>query len=202
MNKKNIILQFVRKGFYGLEKESLRVRPDGFLTKTAHPFVNNPNIERDFCENQTEFITDVWDSADSAWEQLNTLQKQAVKILNTRETGEELLWPFSNPPYIRSENDIPIANFQGQQRSKTEYRNYLATKYGKKKMLYSGIHFNFSFPKELFFNLFQQGNYTSFEQCQDSIYLDLAKKSPEIRLVDCVPYGCQSGDGRLLSRYK
>lgn len=152
------------------------MRPDGFLTKTAHPFVNNPNIERDFCENQTEFITDVWDSADSAWEQLNTLQKQAVKILNTRETEEELLWPFSNPPYIRSENDIPIANFQGQQRSKTEYRNYLATKYGKKKMLYSGIHFNFSFPKELFFNLFQQGNYTSFEQCQDSIYLDLAKK--------------------------
>ena len=108
MEKKDVILQFIRKGFYGLEKESLRVTPDGFLADTAHPFGNNPNIERDFCENQTELITDVWDCAEFAWEQLKKLQEQVVGILQTRETGEELLWPFSNPPYVRSESEIPI----------------------------------------------------------------------------------------------
>ena len=176
MEKKDIIFQFVRKGFYGLEKETLRVCPDGFLADTTHPFANNPNIERDFCENQTEFLTDVWDCADSAWEQLKKLQQQAVRILKTRETGEELLWPFSNPPYIRSEKEIPIADFQGKQRSKIEYRNYLAEKYGKKKMLYSGIHFNFSFSEEMFDILFQQGNDPSLEECKNNVYLDLAKK--------------------------
>ena len=45
--KKNVF-----KGFFGIEKESLRVDERGYLSHTRHPFVNNPNIDRDFCENQ------------------------------------------------------------------------------------------------------------------------------------------------------
>lgn len=121
------------KGEFGLEKESLRVTPDGFLAQTPHPFINNPNIERDFCENQVELITNVTDSIEEVWEELAILQKEAVKTLQHLETGKELLWPFSNPPYVKGEQDIPIANYRGTHIGKEQYREYLAKKYGKKK---------------------------------------------------------------------
>ena len=41
----------------GLEKESLRIDKNGRLAQTEHPFLGNPNIDRDFCENQVEIIT-------------------------------------------------------------------------------------------------------------------------------------------------
>lgn len=163
------------KGEFGLEKESLRVTPEGFLAQTAHPFINNPNIERDFCENQVELITNVSDSIEEVWEELAILQKETVKTLHNLETGKELLWPFSNPPYVKGEQDIPIANYQGTHIGKEQYREYLAKKYGKKKMLFSGIHFNFSFPKELMEKGYQQGNVSSMKEYKNEIYLKLAK---------------------------
>ena len=59
------------------------------------------------------------------------------------------MWPFSNPPYIRREADIPVAQYEGEEQEKTDYRNYLADRYGKYKMTFSGIHFNYSFSEEL-----------------------------------------------------
>ena len=35
------------------------------VSQSAHPF-DSPNITRDFCENQTEFVTDVFDSPEGA----------------------------------------------------------------------------------------------------------------------------------------
>lgn len=163
------------KGEFGLEKESLRVTPDGFLAQTPHPFINNPNIERDFCENQVELITNVTDSIEEVWEELAILQKEAVKTLQHLETGKELLWPFSNPPYVKGEQDIPIANYQGTHIGKEQYREYLAKKYGKKKMLFSGIHFNFSFPMELIEKRYQQSKASSIKEYKNEIYLKLAK---------------------------
>lgn len=176
MQHKNLVKEYIGRGHYGLEKESLRVGMDGFLAQTVHPFPDNPNMERDFCENQTEFITDVWDSLEAAWNQLRELQQQAVRLLKKQDSGEELLWPFSNPPYLRNAGEIPIAMYQGEQQEKTEYRKYLAQKYGKKKMLYSGIHFNFSFPEEMFHNLVELGIFSTSQECKNHIYLDLAKK--------------------------
>ena len=57
------IKQHMLEGKFGLEKESLRVTTKGFLSHTKHPFVGEPHMERDFCENQTELITGVADSA-------------------------------------------------------------------------------------------------------------------------------------------
>ena len=51
-----------------MEKESLRITPKGYVAHTKHPFRDNPNMERDFCENQTEIITDVLDSVEGVWE--------------------------------------------------------------------------------------------------------------------------------------
>lgn len=170
------IIKHMLEGHFGLEKESLRVTPEGYLAHTRHPFMDNPNMERDFCENQTELITDVADSVEQAWEQLAVLQKKAAKTLLNLKTGKEYLWAFSNPPYVRGEKDIPIASYQGEMRGKELYREYLAQKYGKKKMLFSGIHLNFSFPQNLLEEGYRDSGYSSFREYQDDIYLELAKK--------------------------
>lgn len=165
------------KGNMGLEKESLRVDCGGFLSHTKHPFLDNPNMERDFCENQTELITNVCDSAEAVWNELASLHKKAVAALWQLPSGKEVLWPFSNPPYVKGEADIPIAHYQGQLKGKEQYRQYLADKYGKKKMLFSGIHFNFSFSEEVLREGYKESGAASFREYKDSVYLELAKKA-------------------------
>ena len=59
------IIKNMYKGSFGIEKESLRVKTDGFLSHTPHPFGHNPHIDRDFCENQIEIVTDVFDDTGS-----------------------------------------------------------------------------------------------------------------------------------------
>lgn len=147
--------ELVFKGSFGLEKESLRVTEDGFLSHTPHPFPDEKNIDRDFCENQIELITDVCDSADGVYRAISDLHNRTVATLFNLESGREFLWNFSNPPYVRGEDDILVAQFSGNLYSRKVYRDYLAKKYGKKKMLFSGIHFNFSFSDELIRALFK-----------------------------------------------
>lgn len=156
------IIKNMYKGNFGIEKESLRVQKDGFLAHTAHPFGNNPHIDRDFCENQVEIVTDIFDDTSSAFNQLSELHNNVVKKLKSLETGGEILWLFSNPPYVKGENDIPIASFKGSLKGKEIYRKYLAEKYGKKKMLFSGIHFNFSFADELVECAFKESKSNNF----------------------------------------
>lgn len=157
---------------FGLEKESLRIDKNGNLAKTPHPF-NNPHFERDFSENQLEIITDVFPTTEEAYNHLLKLQTKANNTLAKLPTGSEYLWCFSNPPYVNDDSDIPIANYAGE---RSEYRNYLAKKYGKRKMLFSGVHFNFSFGDELLKHAFDKSGYNDFSQFKNSIYLSLAEK--------------------------
>lgn len=164
-------------GNFGLEKESLRVDQYGFLAHTKHPFEENPNMERDFSENQTELITDVYDCVDSVYEAMESLHKKAVGVLWNLESGKEVLWPFSNPPFVKGEEDVHIADYKGALKKKRLYREYLAEKYGRKKMLFSGIHFNFSFSEE-FLAAGAKAQGIPFGQAyKDQVYLDLAKKA-------------------------
>ncbi|MGN1113221.1 MAG: glutathione synthase [Acutalibacteraceae bacterium] len=170
------VIKNIYKGSFGIEKESLRVDENGFLSHTNHPFDNNPNIERDFCENQVEIVTDVCCDTAAVFNSLSDLHNKVVKNLANLDSGKELLWLFSNPPYVKGENDIPIASFKGRLKGKEIYRKYLAEKYGKKKMLYSGIHFNISFADELIDIGFRESDYTSVSEYKSSLYLELAKK--------------------------
>lgn len=132
----------------GLEKESLRVDRRGRLAQTPHPFPEDAELDVDFSGNQLEFITGVCDSADEVWEDLRRLHRKAARVLKNRETGPEYLWPFSNPPYVQTEGENPPMEFYGEKTWKTEYRNHLKERYGTQLMLYSGIHFNLSFPEK------------------------------------------------------
>ena len=180
----NTIKSLILKGHFGLEKESLRISDDGHIVHTPHQFIDNPRISRDFCENQTEINTDVCSGIDEVYEELTDYTDT---IWNTISADNELLWPFSNPPYIIDESDIPIAQFYGSDRHKTEYREYLADKYGRFKMTFSGIHFNYSFADELLLYDYEShlpsdsrsnsnSSDQSFTEYKNSFYLELAKQ--------------------------
>lgn len=158
---------------FGMERESLRVNPDGTLAHTPHPFGEHKNIDRDFCENQLELISDVFPSADALTHQLNSLQDEIYAAL---EKNGELLWPFSNPPRVSGEDDIPVAQFLGRLQSKSVYREYLARKYGKRKMLFSGIHLNFSFTSALLRESFESSKESDFTAYKNQLYLRLSKQ--------------------------
>ena len=158
---------------FGIERESLRVTADGKLAQTEHPFAGNPHIDRDFCENQVEIIGDVYcDPSDLNRQLVSLLDKVDAELVKNNER----LWAFSNPPHFGSEDEIPVARFHGAQRGKSEYRHYLAEKYGKKKMLFSGIHLNLSFTDQLLKTAFLYGNYPDFTEFKNSFYLRLSKR--------------------------
>ena len=171
LNDKNI-QKHLSEAEFGIERESLRISSGGRLAQTKHPFGDHRNIDRDFCENQVELIGDVFTTPEQLNAQLNALLDEVGAAL---EKNGELLWPFSNPPKFESENEIPVADFQGSQRSKSLYRYYLAEKYGKKKMLFSGIHLNLSFSEALLRAGFEQSSEENFSQYKNDLYL---KASP------------------------
>lgn len=161
-------------GLIGLEKEALRVTGDGFFAQTPHPFPPDDRyIVRDFCENQTEINTPPKDTAKEAYEELKYQTRRIVERL--KELDErEYLWPFSNPPYILNEENIPIAQFEGSEHWKTEYREYLATRYGRYKMTFSGIHFNYSFSDDLLREDFRLTGGDDYREYKDRFYVYLA----------------------------
>lgn len=155
-------------GGFGLERETLRITENGRLAQTSHPFTES-SLERDFCENQLEIITPVCKSTDEALEKLGELSDYAEQRL---EEQGEYLWLYSNPPRIENEDEIPIARFDGEKMHKSEYRVNLERRYGKRLMLYSGIHFNFSFSDEF---LKSQCDTDNFAEFKNSTYLRVFK---------------------------
>ena len=155
-------------GLFGIERETLRVDSLRRLAQSPHPFGDDPHITRDFCENQVEIVTPVCTGIDQAVESLKELDAHARQVLSSM--GEEI-WLYSNPPHFSSEDDIPIAQFSGAQSSKRSYREVLQRKYGKRLMLFSGIHFNFSFSDETLRLLGADS-----QEKKDSLYLRLYKK--------------------------
>ncbi len=167
-------------GEYGLEEERLRVTASGMIADTDHPFAGDPHRDRDFSESQLEMITGVYPTVSMAVEGLSRIVTETQARLKVRTSGAEAVWPFSNPPFVEDASLVRIADFRDEEAWKKEYRSYLAGKYGKKKMLYSGIHFNFSFTPELLrtdYKKKQEDGYTgSFQMYKNALYLDLAGK--------------------------
>ena len=170
------IKQQLYRGSFGLERETLRVNAGGFLAHTKDPFEKDPNITKDFCENQIEIVTQVADSPESIVQELRKWHDSVADRLLHLETGPEYIWPFSNPPFIYGEEDIPIAEFGEALRQKSIYRQYLAAKYGKKKMLFSGIHCNYSFSEELLAEGYRESVCPSLQAYKNDLYLELAKR--------------------------
>src|SRR4029077_14524851 len=132
----------------GIEKESLRVRPDGTLAQTLHPqalgaTLTHPHITTDFSESQLELITGVHASVEACLEELTHIHQVVYKHI-----GEEILWCASMPCNLPADNLIPIGRYGTSNvgRAKTVYRLGLAHRYGRRLQAVSGIHYNFSLP--------------------------------------------------------
>jgi glutamate--cysteine ligase len=132
----------------GIEKESLRVKPDGTLAQTPHSpalgaALTHPHITTDFSESQLELITGVHASVESCLEELTQIH-QAVY----RHIGDEVLWCASMPCNLPADHLIPIGRYgiSNVGRAKTVYRLGLAHRYGRRMQAISGIHYNFSLP--------------------------------------------------------
>ena len=138
-------LQGLRRG---IEKESLRVRPDGALATTPHPeslgsALTHPHITTDFSESQLELITGVHSNADACLEELTAIHQVVYRAI-----GDELLWCASMPCGLPADSAIPLGRYGTSNvgRAKTVYRTGLSYRYGRRMQAISGIHYNFSLP--------------------------------------------------------
>ncbi len=184
------IAKLLLSGNFGLERETLRVTEDGRLSHTAHPFdVEDSHIVRDFCENQVEINTSIHPTAGQAMSELAEHHRRIARTL-AQMPSKETLWMSSNPPQILGEDDIPVAQFYGDSSNKTAYRHYLSNKYGRYKMAFSGIHFNYSFSGDLLrlnyeietgINIKKGFETPDYQKYCDKIYLNLAE--------NCLRYG-------------
>lgn len=170
------VRRLLLRGNFGLEKESLRVDGTGHFAHTPHPFPGHNNIVRDFGENQVEINTGIQPTPAAAIAELDGYNAEVQRTL--RDLPErEYLWPSSNPPIIINERDIPIAQFEGELASKTAYREHLALRYGRYKMTFSGIHFNYSFADELLEADFKLSEYDDFRTYKEQLYIALAERA-------------------------
>lgn len=135
----------------GIEKESLRVRPDGSLATTPHPAalgsaLTHPFVTTDFSESQLELITGIHPSADACLRELTEIHQIVYRAI-----GDELLWCASMPCRLPKDDAIPIGRFGSSNvgRTKTVYRMGLSHRYGRRMQTISGIHYNFSLPEQL-----------------------------------------------------
>lgn len=168
---KKITNKDIFKGNFGLERETLRVDKNRKIALTPHPF-KYKYLERDFSESQLEIISPPCKSIDDMLFKMDLLDTYASDILASK--GESL-WKYSNPPHIDSEDEIQPAKYIGQKIEKYNYRLYLQEKYGKKVMLFSGIHFNFSFSDNYLETLFSENSSDiSFTDFKNDLYLKIA----------------------------
>ena len=132
----------------GIEKESLRVRPDGRLSSVPHPAtlgsaLTHPHVTTDFSESQLELITSPQPGAEACLAELTQIHQVACAAI-----GDELLWGSSMPCGLPADDAIPIGQYGRSNigRAKTVYRTGLSNRYGRRMQAISGIHYNWSLP--------------------------------------------------------
>ena len=135
-------------GRRGLEREGLRITPEGRVSARAHPqalgsALCNPHITTDYSESLLELVTPTFTDNAALSQYLADLHHFVARHLDG-----ELLWAGSMPGEIAGEAEVPIARYGRSHRGhfKEVYRRGLQTRYGGLMQAIAGAHFNFSFP--------------------------------------------------------
>ena len=138
------------RGLRGLEKESLRVDRDGYLSRTSHPqalgsALTHPYLTTDYSEALPELVTPPYPSN---WETLQFLCD--LHTFMSSRLGDEILWAQSMPCRIPPGDGVPIARYGTSNigQLKTVYRRGLGHRYGRTMQTISGVHFNYSLPPD------------------------------------------------------
>ena len=195
------ILRGLRRG---IEKEGLRVRPDGTLATTPHPPglgspLTHPRITTDFSEAQLELITGVHADIDACLGELAELHKVVYRNLD-----DELVWGASLPCKLPDDERIPIGHYGNSNlgRMKSVYRTGLSHRYGRRMQVVSGIHYNFSMPAEAWAPLHAfEASACSLETYPDVRYMGLLRNFRRhawllLLLLGSSPVACASFVGK------
>lgn len=168
----------ILSGSFGIERETLRVDKNGELLLTPHPKVfgdklKNPIVTTDFSESQIEIISPTFDDINETYTTFCLL----TEIVNEALPENEYFWYNSLPCILPEADKIPIAHYgddkEGQKSE--EYRMKLAEKYGLKKQMISGIHFNFSFASKTLEKLYSMTSKITFKEFKNEIYLKISR---------------------------
>ncbi|WP_042892961.1 glutamate--cysteine ligase [Acinetobacter junii] len=158
----------------GIERESLRMQSNGFLSQKNHPkalgsALTHPHITTDYSEALMEFITTPQSTIAAALDELRDIHTVVHQYL---EEGERL-WPLSMPCMLDdNEENIQLAQYGTSNigRFKTLYRRGLGVRYGRRMQTISGVHYNLSFPDQLFAELQQQESDQELKQLSAQDY--------------------------------
>jgi glutamate--cysteine ligase len=144
-------LPILRTGLKGLEKESLRITPDGAIASTPHPpalgsALTHPYITTDYSEALIELVTPPFADAAETLAFLDDLHQFVYQHI-----GDEMLLATSMPGRLTSEECIPIGRYGTSNigRMKSVYRQGLAYRYGRAMQAIAGVHFNYSVDETL-----------------------------------------------------
>jgi len=164
-------------GLFGIEWEALRVKSDGKLALSPHPEVfgdklKNPVVTTDFSESQIEIITPTYSTIEEAFSTFSLL----ADIVNFSLNDDEYLWFQSLPAILPYDSQIPIAQYSNEGQSSQKYRENLASKYGVKKQMISGVHFNFSFTEDFIKKLYEITDFDlDYQDFKNEIYLKITR---------------------------
>ena len=164
-------------GLFGIEWEALRVKSNGKLALSPHPEVfgdklKNPVVTTDFSESQIEIITPTYSTIEEAFSTFSLL----ADIVNFSLNDDEYLWFQSLPAILPYDNQIPIAQYSDEGQSSQKYRENLASKYGVKKQMISGVHFNFSFTEDFIKKLYEITDFDlDYQDFKNEIYLKITR---------------------------
>ncbi len=192
----------ILRGSFGIEWESLRAHSDGKLSLTPHPEVfgdklTNPLITTDFSESQIEIITPTFDSIDEAFDVFSLL----ADLVNASLPDDEYLWFQSIPCILPYYDKIPIARYGEDGEESERYRIELAKKYGVKKQMISGVHFNFSFAEDTVEKLYEiTGSELSFKEFKNDVYLKIARNYLRYCWLIIYLTGCSIGSHGTFSK--
>ncbi|MEN8280128.1 glutamate--cysteine ligase [Acinetobacter gerneri] len=138
----------------GIERESLRMQSNGFLSQADHPkslgsALTHPHITTDYSEALMEFITPPKETIPEALSYLADIHAYVHRHLE----NDEKLWPLSMPCMLDDkEENIRLAQYGRSNigQFKTLYRRGLGVRYGRRMQTISGVHYNVSFPDQVF----------------------------------------------------
>ena len=135
----------------GIEKEGLRVLPNGDLALTPHPLalgatLTHPHITTDYSESQIELITGAHHGVQDCLDELTEVHQFVLRTLQA--SGDERLWVSSMPCHLPTDETIPLARYGSSNigRAKSVYRMGLGHRYGRRMQTICGIHYNWSMP--------------------------------------------------------
>ncbi len=191
----------ILEGSFGIEWESLRAKGDGELSLTPHPEVfgdkfTNPLITTDFSESQIEIITPTFNTIDEAFDTFSIL----ADLVNSSLPDDEYLWFQSIPCILPYWDQIPIAKYPEEGKSSQKYREDLAKRYGVKKQMISGVHFNFSFSDNFLKKLYEIEDYgLSFKEFKNQVYLRIARNYMRHCWLIIYLTGCSIGSHKTFS---